>query len=116
MNGFKDSSAFFLSPDNLDPETQQKIQQRAGQQETPEDKVIALEKAKAQAEIENDRMKLQAEIEMKREKAAAELEIKRQEMEMKMQMRMREMQLEAELRGVEAMSGVDVSSNLPRAQ
>ena len=116
LNGFKDSSAFFLSPDNLDPETQQKIQQRAGKQETPEDKVIALEKAKAQAEIENDRMKLQAEIEMKREKAAAELEIKRQEMEMKMQMRIREMQLEAELRGVEAISGVDVSTNLPRAQ
>lgn len=116
LNGFKDSSAFFLSPDNLDPETQQIIQQRAGKQETPEDKVIALEKAKAQAEIENDRMKLQAEIEMKREKAAAELEIKRQEMEMKMQMRIREMQLEAELRGVEAISGVDVSTNLPRAQ
>ena len=56
LNGFKDSSAFFLSPDNLDPETQQKIQQRAGKQETPEDKVIALEKAKAQAEIENDRI------------------------------------------------------------
>ena len=55
-------------------------------------------------------MKLQAEIEMKREKAAAELQIKREEMEMKMQMRMREMQLEAELRGVEAMSGVDVSA------
>lgn len=116
LNGFKDASAFFLSPDNLDPEMQQKIQKRAGKQETPEDKVIALEKAKAQAEIENDRMKLQAEIEMKREKAAAELQIKREEMEMKMQMRMREMQLEAELRGVEAMSGVDVSSNLPRTQ
>ena len=116
LNGFKDSSAFFLSPDNLDEETKQKIQERQNKKETPEDKVIALEKAKAQAEIENDRMKLQAEIEMKREKAAAELEIKRQEMEMKMEMRMREMQLEAELRGVEAMSGVDVSSNLPRTQ
>ena len=116
LNGFKDSSAFFLSPDNLDEETKQKIQERQSKKETPEDKVIALEKAKAQAEIENDRMKLQAEIEMKREKAAAELQIKREEMEMKMQMRMREMQLEAELRGVEAMSGVDVSSNLPRTQ
>ena len=114
LNGFKDSSAFFLSPDNLDPETQKKIQERAAKAEKPEDKVIALERAKAQAQIENDRMKLQAEIEMKREKAAAELQIKREEMELKMQMRMREMQLEAELRGVEAMSGVDVSSNLPR--
>ena len=116
LNGFKDSSAFFLSPDNLDEETKQKIQERQNKKETPEDKVIALEKAKAQAEIENDRMKLQAEIEMKREKAAAELEIKRQEMEMKMEMRMREMQLEAELRSIETMHGAEVSSNLPRTQ
>ena len=118
LNGFKDSSAFFLSPDNLDDATKQKIAERADKNDgkDPADQMIAVEKAKAEADIENDRMKLAAEIEMKREKAAAELQIKREEMEMRMQMRMREMQLEAELRGVEAMQGVDVSANLPRAQ
>ncbi len=115
LNGFKDSSAFLLDPDNLPPELQQKIQARHAEKKSPQDEAIELEKAKAQAEIENDRMKLQAEIEMKREKAAAELEIKREEMEMRMQMRLREMQLEADLRNVEAMTGADISSNLPRA-
>ena len=115
LNGFKDSSAFLLDPDNLPPELQQKIQARHGEQKSPQDAVIELERAKAQAEIENDRMKLQAEIAMKREKSAAEIEMKREEMEMKMQMRLREMQLEAELRGVEATIGADISANLPRA-
>ena len=115
LSGFKDSSAFLLDPDNLPPELQQKIQARHAEQKSPQDEVIELERAKAQAEIESDRMKMQAEIEMKREKAAAEMQLKREEMQMKMELRAQEMQMEAQLRGIEASTGIDISANLPRA-
>ena len=115
LSGFKDSSAFLLDPDNLPPELQQKIQARHSEQKSPQDEVIELERAKAQAEIESDRMKMQAEIEMKREKAAAEMQLKREEMQMKMELRAQEMQMEAQLRGIEASTGIDISANLPRA-
>ena len=115
LNGFKDSSAFLLDPENLPPELQQKIQARHAEQKSPQDEVIELERAKIQAEIESDRMKMQAEIEMKREKAAAEMQLKREEMQMKMELRTQEMQMEAQLRGLEASTGIDISTNLPRA-
>ena len=115
LSGFKDSSAFLLDPDNLPPELQQKIQARHAEQKSPQDEVIELERAKAQAEIESDRMKMQAEIEMKREKAAAEMQLKREEMQMRMELRAQEMQMEAQLRGIEASTGIDISANLPRA-
>ena len=115
LNGFKDVSAFLLDPDDLPPELQAKIQARHSQQATPQDEVIALEKAKAQAEIESDRMKMQAEIEIKRERAALEMELKREELQLKMELRAQEMQMEAQLRGLEASTGLDISANLPRA-
>jgi hypothetical protein len=115
LSGFKDSSAFLLDPDNLPPELQQKIQARHAEQKSPQDEVIELERAKVQAEIESDRMKMQAEIEMKREKVAAEMQLKREEMQIKMELRAQEMQMEAQLRGLEASTGIDISTNLPRA-
>ena len=115
LNGFKDVSAFLLDPDDLPPELQAKIQARHSQQATPQDEVIALEKAKAQAEIESDRMKMQAEIEIKRERAALEMELKREELQLKMELRAQEMQMGAQLRGLEASTGLDISANLPRA-
>ena len=115
LNGFKDSSAFLLDPENLPPELQQKIQARHAEQKSPQEEAIELERAKIQAEIESDRMKMQAEIEMKREKAAAEMQLKREEMQMKMELRTQEMQMEAQLRGLEASTGIDISTNLPRA-
>ena len=115
LNGFKDVSAFLLDPDDLPPELQAKIEARHNQKTSPQDEVIALEKAKAQAEIESDRMKMQAEIEIKRERAALEMELKREELQLKMELRAQEMQMEAQLRGLEASTGIDISANLPRA-
>ena len=103
LSGFKDTSAFFMDPDNLPPEVQQQMQQQT-------------EQSGVDPEIEMERMKAQAEIELKREKMMAELELKREEMQMKMQLRQQEMQMEAQLRGIEAQVGGSISDNLPRTQ
>jgi hypothetical protein len=115
LNGFKDISAFLLDPDNLPPELQKKIQARHADQKSPQDEMIELERAKIQAGIEGDRIKMQAEIEIKREKSAADIQLMRESMQMKMELRAQEMQMEAQLRGLEASTGIDISTNLPRA-
>ena len=106
LSGFKNGGDFFLDPDNLPPELQQKMaqQQQQSQQQNPEQQKLQLEK-----------MKVEAEIQLAREKMMAELELKKQEMEMKNQLRMQEMQFEANLRSIEASSGSDISTNIPRA-
>lgn len=114
LTGFKDANAFFLDPDNLPPEVQQRMEQQG---ENPkEDPLVAAERIKAEGEIAIDRMKAEQDIALKREKMQAELELKREEMQMKMQMRQQELQMEAQLRGIEAQMGANISPNLPRAQ
>lgn len=103
LAGFKESDAFFMDPDNLPPEVQMRLEQKAQQ-------------PAVDPEVEAERMKAQAEIELKREKMQAEMELKREELQMKMQLRQQEMQMEAQLRGIEAQVGANVSSNLPRTQ
>ena len=76
------------------------------------DPTVEIERQK----IEIDRAKNEAEIALKREKMMAELEMKREEMRMKFELRRQEMQFEAQLRATEAVSGVDISPNMPRAQ
>ena len=113
-SGIKSADEFFLDPDNLPPELQQKIQQKmqAGQdQPNPmieiEREKIAVEKEKAQAEIALDREKMIAELKLKRE-------MQMQEMQMKFDMRKQEMQYESQLRAIEAASGANISTNIPR--
>ena len=42
--------------------------------------------------------------------------MKREEMRMKFELRRQEMEFEAQLRAAEAVVGVDISANMPRAQ
>ena len=112
--GFKNANEFFLDPDNLPPELQQKIQQKMQMAEGQNNPALELERQK----LETERQKIQADIALDREKMVAELELKReiqmQELQMKFEMRRQEMQLEAQLRNVEAVTGSDISTNIPR--
>tara|TARA_R100000657_G_scaffold17634_1_gene16059 strand:- start:3076 stop:5127 length:2052 start_codon:yes stop_codon:yes gene_type:complete len=112
--GFKNANEFFLDPDNLPPELQQKIQQKMQMAEGANNPALELERQK----LETERQKIQADIALDREKMVAELELKReiqmQELQMKFEMRRQEMQLEAQLRNVEAVTGSDISTNIPR--
>ena len=110
--GFKNSADFFLDPNNLPPDVKQKFEAKMQMaQEGGNDQAIQqalqLEKAKAEAEIQIEREKAKAELELKRETDMAELQ-------MKFELRQQEMQFEAQLRGLEAASGVDISTNIPR--
>lgn len=99
--GFKNGNDFFLDPNNLPPDVQQRFQQKMAQA--------------GQGDNGVERMKVEAEIQLEREKMMAELQLKREEMEMKMALRQQEMQFEAQLRGLEASSGASISTNIPRA-
>lgn len=99
--GFKNGNDFFLDPNNLPPDVQQRFQQKVAQA--------------GQGDNGVERMKVEAEIQLEREKMMAELQLKREEMEMKMALRQQEMQFEAQLRGLEASSGASISTNIPRA-
>ena len=108
MAGFKNGSDFFLDPDNLPPEVQQKIAQKQQMQQqqgagNSEQQKLQLEKMKAEAEIQLDR-----------EKMNAELQLKRDEIKMKFELRKQEMEYEAQLRGLEAVQGGNISTNMPR--
>ena len=111
-NGFKAADEFFLDPENLPPELQQKIAQKMQSAQGQADPMVEIERQK----IEIDRAKNEAEIAIKREKMMAELEMKREEMRMKFELRQQEMEFEAQLRAAEAVAGVDISPNMPRAQ
>ena len=108
MSGFKNGSDFFLDPDNLPPEVQQKIAQKQQMQQqqgagNSEQQKLQLEKMKAEAAIQIDR-----------EKMNAELQLKRDEIKMKFELRKQEMEYEAQLRGLEAVQGGNISTNMPR--
>lgn len=112
--GFKNANEFFLDPDNLPPELAQKIAQKMQMAEGQNNPAIQIEQQKLEAE----RQKIQAELALDREKMMAELELKRemqmQELQMKFELRKQEMEYEASLRSVEAMTGTDISTNIPR--
>jgi hypothetical protein len=111
-NGFKAADEFFLDPDNLPPELQQRLAQKMQSAQGQSNPMVEIERQK----IEIDRAKNEAEIAIKREKMTAELEMKREEMRMKFELRRQEMELEAQLRATEAVAGVNISPNMPRAQ
>tara|TARA_Y100001973_G_scaffold14993_1_gene21640 strand:+ start:464 stop:2482 length:2019 start_codon:yes stop_codon:yes gene_type:complete len=100
-SGFKNGNDFFLDPANLPPDVQQRFQQKMQQASQGGDSV--------------ERMKAEAEIQLEREKMMAELQLKREELEMKMALRKQEMEFEAQLRGLEAATGANISTNIPRA-
>lgn len=112
--GIKSADEFFLDPDNLPPELQQKIQQKMQAAQGQENPLAEIEREKLQVE----RAKIEAEIALDREKMMAELQLKRemqmQEMQMKFEMRQQEMAYEAQLRGIEASTGANISTNIPR--
>ena len=99
-SGFKNGNDFFLDPANLPPDVQQRFQQKMQQASQGGDSV--------------ERMKAEAEIQLEREKMMAELQLKREEMELKMALRKQEMEFEAQLRGLEAATGANISTNIPR--
>jgi hypothetical protein len=112
--GIKSADEFFLDPDNLPPELQQKIQQKMQAAQGQENPLAEIEREKLQVE----KAKIEAEIALDREKMMAELQLKRemqmQEMQMKFEMRQQEMAYEAQLRGIEASTGANISTNIPR--
>ena len=111
-SGFKSADEFFLDPENLPPELQQRIAQKMQAAQGQGDPTVEIERQK----IEIDRAKNEAEIALKREKMMAELEMKREEIRLRFELRKQEMEFEAQLRATEAVAGVDISSNMPRAQ
>ena len=108
-SGIKAIDEFFLDPDNLPPEIQQKIQQKM--QSAQANPQMQMEREKMQLERE----KAESAIKLQREKLIAEMELKKQELQMKYEARTREMELEANLRAMESEIGIDISSNIPRA-
>ena len=120
VGGFKDSSLFFNSPEQVTQFMAAQQQQAAGQQQaTPEQQqmqqLMQLEQQKAQADIQIAQQKAEADIALKREKMQAELQMEREKMQMELQMRQQELQAEAELRVAKAVTDAEISTNLPRA-
>ena len=100
MAGFKNGDDFFLDPENLPPDVQQRYEAKL--------------QSMQQGGDDTDRMKVEADIKLDREKMLAGLELKREEIRMKFELRKQEMEYEAQLRGLEAAAGADISSNMPR--
>ena len=110
--GFKNGAEFFLDPNNLPPDVKQKFEAKmqmaaGGENDQAIQQALQLERQKAEADIQIEREKAKAELELKREIETAELQ-------MKFQLRQQEMQFEAELRGIEATTGANISTNIPR--
>ena len=95
MAGFKDTSQFFNSGEEVDQALAQSAQDDQGNS----------------AEMQ----KLQAELQLKREKMQAELALEREKMQMEIELRRQELQAELQLRQQKLAYGGSVSDNLPRA-
>lgn len=95
MAGFKDTSEFFNSGEEVDQALAQSAQDDQGNS----------------AEMQ----KLQAELQLKREKMQAELALEREKMQMEIELRRQELQAELQLRQQKLAYGGSVSDNLPRA-
>ena len=115
-SGFKGTDEFFLDPDNLPPDLQQRIAAKLQMAQSQQNPAAEIEREKLQVE----RAKAEAELALEREKMVAELQLKREmqmeEMKMKFELRQQEMAYEAQLRGIEAAAGTDISTNIPRPQ
>jgi len=114
-SGFKGADEFFLDPDNLPPQIAQKVAEKMQMAQNQQNPMAEIEAEKVKIERE----KAQAELALKREEMMAELNLKREmqmeEMRIKFELRQQEMAYEAQLRGIEAASGTDISTNIPRA-
>ena len=113
-SGFKSADEFFLDPENLPPDLQQRIAEKMEMAQGQQNPMAEIEREKMQIE----RAKMDAELTLEREKIMAELQLKREmqveEMKMKFELRQQEMAYESQLRGIEAVSGTDISTNIPR--
>ena len=106
MAGFKDTSQFFNSAEQLDQILAQQEQQAAGANAPMNQQM---------QEIELERQKLQADIALEREKMLLELELEREKFQQQLELRREELQAELDLRAQKAALGGDISTNLPRA-
>lgn len=95
MAGFKDTSQFFNSGEEVDQALAQSAQDDQGNSV--------------------EMQKLQAELQLKREKMQAELALEREKMQMEIELRRQELQAELQLRQQKLAYGGSVSDNLPRA-
>ena len=99
MAGFKDTSQFFNSAEQID---QILAQQEAAQQQ-----------GGASPEFELERQKLQADIALEREKMMMEIQLEREKFQQQLALRREELQAELDLRQQKLALGGDVSTNLP---
>ncbi|MEK9697113.1 MAG: hypothetical protein VW270_15230, partial [Candidatus Poseidoniales archaeon] len=102
MAGFKDTSQFFNSAEQID---QILAQQQAAQQQ----------QGGMSPQFELEKQKLQADIALEREKMMMELELEREKFQQQMILRREELQAELDLRQQKLALGGDVSTNLPKA-
>lgn len=98
MAGFKDTSQFFNSAEQID---QILAQQQAAQQQGDG--------------FELERQKLQADIALEREKMMMEIQLEREKFQQQLELRREELQAELDLRQQKLALGGDVSTNLPSA-
>ena len=98
MAGFKDTSQFFNSAEQID---QILTQQQAAQQQGDG--------------LELERQKLQADIALEREKMMMEIQLEREKFQQQLALRREELQAELDLRQQKLALGGDVSTNLPSA-
>jgi hypothetical protein len=106
MAGFKDTSQFFNSAEEIDQVLTQ--QQQAQAQASGEQGAMAM-----QSNL--DMQKLQADIALQREKMMLELELEREKFQQQMALRREELQAELDLRQQKLALGGEVSTNLPKA-
>ena len=106
MAGFKDTSQFFNSAEQIDQILAQQEQQAASANAPMNQQM---------QEIELERQKLQADIALEREKMLLELELEREKFQQQLELRREELQAELDLRAQKAALGGDISTNLPRA-
>ena len=106
MAGFKDTSQFFNSAEEIDQVLAQ--QQQAQAQASGEQGAMAM-----QSNLEMQ--KLQADIALEREKMMLELELEREKFQQQMALRREELQAELDLRQQKLALGGEVSTNLPKA-
>jgi hypothetical protein len=102
MAGFKDTSQFFNSAEQID--------QILAQQEQAQSQQGGMSQ-----EFEIERQKIQADITLEREKMMLELELEREKFAQTMQLRREELQSELDLRQQKLALGGEVSTNLPKA-
>ena len=110
MAGFKDTSQFFNSAEQIDGVLAQKEQQQAQAMAQANDGANAVA-----LETDIERQKLQADIALDREKMLLEIELEREKFERTLELRRLELEAELELRRQKVALGGQVSTNLPQA-